>query len=117
MIVTRFFRDFNDESKHPIRLDPSIPPFVHVRGSAVAGKFADLPNIFFDGRRWIVVWTQFHADGAHGWETTSTDGKNWTPAENIGNPFNSLQRIVLAVDKRPVGVGLGGTAYAMFLYV
>ena len=114
VIVTRFFRDYNDESRNPIRLDPSIPPSVLVAGSAVAGKFADLCTIFNDGRgTWYVGWTQFHREGSHIWVSKSTDGKNWSPPQNISNPSNQVQRVVFAADKRPLASG-GGTVHAMF---
>ena len=113
VIVTRFFQDYNDESLHPIRLDSSIPPSVLATGSAVIGKFADLCTIFYDGRRWHVAWTQFSREGSRIWHVVSSNGKDWSVPANISSPSNRVQRVVFAVDKRPLASG-GGAVHAVF---
>jgi hypothetical protein len=113
VIVTRFFRDYNDESRHPIRLDSSIPPSVLANGSAVIGKFADLCTFFYDGRRWHVAWTQFSREGSRIWHVVSSNGKDWSIPANISSPNNRVQRVVFAVDKRPLASG-GGAVHAVF---
>ena len=107
-IVTRFLRDFDDESQHPIRLDPEVPPNVLVTGAAVAGKFADLCTIFYHNGVWHAAWSQFARENSHAWWSRSTDGgRTWSVPENISNPINAVQRVVFAADKRPSGQGSG----------
>jgi len=102
IITTRFWKAYNDETKNPIRADPTVPVNVIVRGAAAAnGKFADLGTIFNDGRgRWFVGWTQFHSAGSHiRWRMSTDGGRTWSVADSGSNPLNSVQRVVFATDK------------------
>ena len=132
-VVFWTLRDFNDDSKQPIRWpkDAQGNPYIGKvldQGSATAnGAFADLPAIAVDVFRgqsaaasstlqcgdWHVAWTVFANKNSSIWYTVSHDcGQTFENKVKISNPIsNSVQRVVLDVGKGPND---GGTVYATF---
>jgi hypothetical protein len=119
-VVFWVLRDFNDDSRQPIRwpTDPTTGQPIQGRvldqGAATAtGQFADLPSVAVDvNGDWHVAWTVFANANSGIWYTVSHDkGQTFEGKVKISNPFNSVQRVVMDVGKGPSDAG---TVYAIF---